>query len=185
MLKVSSPPRRPSAARCGQANVNGCSRDVYITEYQVDNFDGLATGPLRFEPLKNRGRTVQERYLSKRTLVFGSRQLFWECQQSIACEDSRSCGPFEFRMEPESEEEDAGYDRWLFTVETYTRCNLTRPSDKLPALSGMAAEYAETLRDTYVANHWLEDLPLSLVWSSASLESSVEPTLSYRAPSWS
>lgn len=37
-------------------------------------------------PLLRRGWVLQERVLSPRTLHFTSTQMFWECNQKIACE---------------------------------------------------------------------------------------------------
>jgi hypothetical protein len=45
--------------------------------------------PLKSEPLHQRGWALQERYLARRTLHFGSHQLFWNCQTLSQSEDGR------------------------------------------------------------------------------------------------
>ena len=49
-------------------------------------------------------------------------------------------------------------------MDTYTRCDLTYPEDKLPALSGIARKISEQDRDIYLAGHWRKDLALWLTW---------------------
>jgi hypothetical protein len=45
---------------------------------------------------------------------------------------------------------------WARVVELYTRCDLTKPDDKLPALSGIAMTYAAATGMTYIAGLWKE-----------------------------
>ncbi|KAE8160052.1 hypothetical protein BDV40DRAFT_271597 [Aspergillus tamarii] len=59
---------------------------------------------------------------------------------------------------------------------------MTCPSDKLPAMSGIAKEYAKVIGSAYVAGLWREFLVDELAWLP------LEPctaTSEYRAPSWS
>ncbi|TVY89211.1 hypothetical protein LAWI1_G006807, partial [Lachnellula willkommii] len=48
-----------------------------------------STDPLKSEPLHQRGWALQERYLPRRTLYFGSHQTFWNCQTLSRSEDGR------------------------------------------------------------------------------------------------
>lgn len=41
---------------------------------------------------------------------------------------------------------------------TYSRCTLTMPKDKLPALSGVVAKLYEHTKDEYMAGLWKSDL---------------------------
>jgi hypothetical protein len=62
---------------------------------------------------------------------------------------------------------------------------LTYPSDKLPALSGLASHYARLTDHHYLAGLWREDLTRLLLWS---LDPQITPRdlpPQYRAPSWS
>ena len=50
------------------------------------------------QPLNRRCWVLQERILSPRVLHFGSEQLFWECQQFVACETYHRCLPASLRQ---------------------------------------------------------------------------------------
>jgi hypothetical protein len=68
-------------------------------------------------------------------------------------------------------------------INTYSSCDLTKPDDKLVAISGNArAMRRESVNDTYLAGLWLRSLPESLAWHAYH---SILPKDSYRAPSWS
>ena len=45
-------------------------------------------------PLMERGWCFQERFLSKRYLCFGSKEILWECEEDVACSCSVGKGPF-------------------------------------------------------------------------------------------
>jgi hypothetical protein len=68
-------------------------------------------------------------------------------------------------------------------VEKYRLCSLTKESDILSALSGMANSFSNVLlRDEYLAGLWRSGLPLGLLWVSDANCSRRE---TYLAPSWS
>jgi hypothetical protein len=73
---------------------------------------------------------------------------------------------------------------WERVVELYTRCDLTKPDDKLPALSGIATTYAAATGMTYIAGLWKERLPCQLLWTVARSPESTHLSF-YRAPSFS
>ncbi|KAI1658608.1 HET-domain-containing protein [Daldinia decipiens] len=83
------------------------------------------------------------------------------------------------------------FDFWLTIIENYSSRQLTKPTDTLPALSGLAREFHRATGDTYVAGLWKMDLIQGLTWTRASLIPSGhvedEPTSldQYLAPSWS
>ena len=75
--------------------------------------------------------------------------------------------------------------RWETILQQYSRRQLTYPSDKLPALSGLASHYARLTDNGYLAGLWREDLAQLLLWS---LDPQIAPRPlppQYRAPSWS
>ena len=58
------------------------------------------------------------------------------------------------------------YDQWREIVQWYTSRSLTKKSDVLPALSGLAEEFHQiTGKDKYIAGMWEGDLINSLSWS--------------------
>lgn len=77
------------------------------------------------------------------------------------------------------------YRGWRYLVRAYSRCHLTCPLDKLPALSGLAKVYRRHLKDDYLAGLWRGDLLRGMLWHRVGV-SEHEPALTeYRAPSWS
>lgn len=70
---------------------------------------------------------------------------------------------------------------WYRILTQYSRKDLTRNSDKLPALSGVASAIHELTNYTYLAGIWKED-PKGLLWYS---DDSQPQDTSYRGPSWS
>ncbi len=171
-------------------------------------------------PLGERGWCFQERQLSPRVLHFTSHMLVWECRTCIATEDRPETGlqPIDNFQEPHVNKAfDLGigmnalrifdpaspensmsagpqgniYDRWLDAVENYSARDLTKPSDRFPALSGLAKAFVGKTNDAYLAGIWLGDFHRGLLWHRSYLGSAPLRTLkwsrpsAYRAPSWS
>ncbi|KAG6368366.1 hypothetical protein INS49_002571 [Diaporthe citri] len=68
----------------------------------------------------------------------------------------------------------------------YTGRYLTKSSDKLPAIAGLAAVIHEIAQDSYFAGHWRVEFERSLFWRTDQEVVSPEPARcrDYRAPSW-
>ena len=144
------------------------------------------------EPLNGRGWALQERLLSPRLLVFGSWQMYWQCQSVSHCAGGKMSNFSPDGMERLSNSfftdtpADSGstYDNWLDIVQEYVRRALTSPTDKLPALSGIAARFQRILGGMpYRAGHWDADLQRSLSWQVGDPQDS-RPA-EYRGPTWS
>lgn len=149
--------------------------------------------------LQTRGWVLQERLLSRRILHFGEYEMAWECGTRAACECEakpvvqvgeppwRTLYNVDWyfqRAEPELEL----LVRWMTLVQKFTARKLTFESDKLPALAGLAARAAKEMGWTYLAGLWVEQLPMTLLWTAGSLHSGVnsgERHESYQCPSWS
>ncbi|KAI1741470.1 heterokaryon incompatibility protein-domain-containing protein [Xylaria scruposa] len=77
---------------------------------------------------------------------------------------------------------------WGYIVENYSKAKLTKPTDKLVALSGVAKWLQDHKNDVYLAGLWRRGLEIQLCWTSYG---SVEESFSlagpaeYVAPSWS
>jgi len=56
---------------------------------------------------------------------------------------------------------------WSRVVEEYTRCSLTRPSDKLVAISGLAQLFQEETGDQYLAGMWKSRFLECLNWQKS------------------
>lgn len=165
-------------------------------------------------PLNRRAWVTQERMLSPRVLHFGVQQLFWECHAMEACEAfpsglPKTPDPLTFivrtglkRMQPSIRPnhnvssrgfaglEMDGYEYWDGILDIYTRSSLTRPEDKLIALSGLVKEISLLLNDNYVAGLWKNRFGSQLLWSVYKPQVANNETPSfrpdtYRAPTWS
>lgn len=163
------------------------------------------------EPLTKRGWVVQERLLPRRVLHFGSKQVFWECHEGARCEThpkTVDCSTVPENDEDEVSEPDHAwkdligapyrprckddisqlFSDWYSLQQLYSNCNLTVPSDKLVALSGIAKDMKRRLaalgcQDTkYLAGVWSQRLPQALVWNVRTAGRRPD---GYRAPSWS
>ncbi|KAF4962494.1 hypothetical protein FSARC_9417 [Fusarium sarcochroum] len=155
------------------------------------------------EPLSDRGWGLQERVLSRRMLHYGTHQMFFECNQGFRGEDGVL---LEDRFESiyEKLEEGPGVKRqrklreryelgqalsykatllatWYNLLWLYGPRKLTKASDKLPAISGLASIFAKQLDDEYVAGLWRSNLIGGLLWQGLRCRRRQE----YRAPSWS
>lgn len=147
-------------------------------------------------PLNNRGWVLQERLLAPRVLHFGLKQLVWECQEQLLCEQHPYRLPPDvsvsrFMTLKEAFVKDTAlrapfYRYWRELVTEYTRCSLTEPSDKSVAFSGIVKHMQTKTHDRYIAGMWREKLPWSLTWYVAddSQMHSSRP-IPRRAPSWS
>ena len=160
-------------------------------------------------PLVRRAWVYQERILSRRILHFTTSQVFWECKTHCACETYPSTYPvgsfspplrrinpgldgFRIRQRDGgaifNTSPDAfldGFALWNILIADYSRCSLTHDTDRLVAISGVAAKFQETLNndnDEYLAGMWRKHLPYSLTWQALGENS--RPT-SYTAPTWS
>ncbi|KAF9562628.1 HET-domain-containing protein [Agrocybe pediades] len=156
---------------------------------------------LEAEPIVKRAWTLQERALSSRTLFYASDQMYWECNQSFTCENGAV--RFKGRMNTVDEntrkidvwEDGRKQDPrglWNVQVESYSTREMSRPSDKLVAIGGLASKFAKIFKDRYLAGLWEKTIIADLWWKPTKpfmswndakdwSPSSVE----YRAPSWS
>lgn len=184
-------------------------------EYIVLDLHTLAAH-VRDAPLSQRAWVTQERFLSPRTLHMGRSQIFWECNKGLACESWPSAIPRAFEdmfgtmfrnieetlrktldssLTKQTSESTASvklqylaptYTLWGLVVKHYTQCKLTKPDDKLVALSGIAKLFQEYLpSDTYLVGLWKNDLAHGLLWRSVSYAPSPLTLMPGRAPSWS
>ncbi|KAJ9131821.1 Heterokaryon incompatibility protein [Pleurostoma richardsiae] len=161
--------------------------------------------------INKRGWVLQERLLAPRVLHFGKRQTYWECREHDAAEVYPDGLPELYRLlvytnfksfDPEvysrkmrgqlRQGYDTGhahYRRWAAIVQSYSETLITKPADKLIALSGVAKLFEELTGDTYVAGMWRRHLASELLWhvddeQQVDGRPSARPA-EYRAPSWS
>ena len=153
----------------------------------------------RLEPLNGRGWALQESVLSSRILIYSSWQLQWQCQSRKKWDGGRA-GYFitdlselaaaeNLQFEDESsncnipETQNSPWTNWRNLVSEYSKRGLTKPSDKLPALAGVASRYQNDTNDIYCAGLWKANLLTGLKWQVAE-PADHRPNI-YRAPTWS
>lgn len=107
-------------------------------------------------PLMERGWCFQERLLARRYLLFGSKEVLWECQEEVACSCSMAdgsfnprstsnrpsfpeCVPTKWQVAQLENSLDRDYASvWRNLVMAYSSRDITFARDKLPALDGLA-----------------------------------------------
>jgi Heterokaryon incompatibility protein (HET) len=121
-------------------------------------------------PLLGQGWAFQEHLLSVRVLQFTASEILWECNGASTCE----CGGLTRQGEQTKQYHTAVFGRndvqelvgrWSSIVQRYTSLALTKESDRLPALFGIANQFLrlETL-GTYYAGLWEKDFVRGLLW---------------------
>ncbi|KAI1098007.1 heterokaryon incompatibility protein-domain-containing protein [Jackrogersella minutella] len=155
------------------------------------------------EPIDDRGWTLQESYLSSRLIKFGSRQSTMICQ----CSGKRPRivdgwkenqmhqhdPSISFLSQQQSRSNEIGkiggaegnFDTlalWEKCLSMYTRRNLTVPTDRCLAISGIADQIASCIGGKYFAGIWERSLPFGLLWGVSDAQP--HPS-AYQGPSWS
>jgi hypothetical protein len=177
----------------------------YFHFWDSGGYDVFAKSP----PLFRRAWTYQERFLSKRVLWFTPYELQWECEEAVSCECSSQATFLDMkttRLPPFTESSSGEFaktlfkrqltlsseDLWTKVVSRYCHLQLTKESDKLPALAGLAQQVSRARPDSrYLAGMWSDTLVLDLLWSYNNGGKMGEPhpykplPATYRAPSWS
>jgi hypothetical protein len=148
---------------------------------------------------------LQERLLAPRILYFGRKQLFWECNELCASEtfpDGQPLGAAPYHTQQirariraiaqKSGSITKGHERealeiWRSILSLYTRSNLTRGTDKLPALAGIVKHIQPLFGNTYHVGIWKDSIILLLGWYcfSGSWRPTLPRPVEYRAPTWS
>ncbi|KAH6872968.1 hypothetical protein BKA58DRAFT_401133 [Alternaria rosae] len=144
--------------------------------------------------LNSRGWVFQERLLAPRILHFCRYQLFWECRELGACEtspeemSSRVSQGHDMKkvwQKNASNAADFYLSFWYRqVVGYYANMDLSVPSDKPIALSGIAKHIMPHNGDTYVAGMWRKSLGTHLFWAPMPDPRTSRPQI-YRAPTWS
>jgi hypothetical protein len=138
--------------------------------------------------LGKRAWVIQERYLSRRTLHFTDTQVFWECDEKATFEFdyngwlnyTHEDSDKEFRLERRP----LTRSSWETILHRYSAAHLTKASDRLVAIAGLAKSIQDVTHEDYIAGMWrgqLED-PSQLLWNACD-DNIRDPELT--APSWS
>ncbi|WQF89828.1 Putative heterokaryon incompatibility [Colletotrichum destructivum] len=145
-------------------------------------------------PLFNRAWCLQERLLSRRIIHCNYGEMAFDCGNGYSCECGgkqhyswhnvidlsgtytplRSRSKYLALLKNHTTASSTAivtkdgkidpYERWHRVVSEYTCLNLTKTSDMLPALSGLAHETAELLYDEFLAGLWSKNIEQDLMW---------------------
>jgi hypothetical protein len=83
------------------------------------------------------------------------------------------------------------YGKWYQMITEYTKREITKETDRLPALAGPAQAWAQRTGEIYACGLWNEDLAVGLLWSGSSFYAPYGSPSNLRrpseriAPSWS
>ncbi|KAH7400299.1 heterokaryon incompatibility protein-domain-containing protein [Cadophora sp. MPI-SDFR-AT-0126] len=188
-------------------------RDADVIIYARQGLDsghqrmcGNASTSTNTAPLLHRAWAYQERMLAPRMLHVHMEEMFWECKCCTICE----CGYLAWEREhlngnewspigstvtlkgrialaiDEATPIEMVHKMWLDIVEEYSMLALTKESDRLPALSGLAKRLSEKVQSAYLAGSWESNLAIGLLWHRCSiLYSSCSRDKLSNVPSWS
>lgn len=148
-------------------------------------------------PLAKRGWILQERLLSQRILYFSSTRMYIECFHNVRSDDCHYTIRWNHHYNDVATKKSIKHlqkslhclDYWSEIIQNYANLRLSKPKDRLPALSGLASEIQKATNAQYLAGIWREDISTGLAWFlSRPKEAEQAQTLSnddYIAPSWS
>lgn len=164
-----------------------------------------------YYPLLTRAWVYQERMLSTRVIHFGHYEVFLECKSGIRCEcegigyhdyssatqvvqmkleHSLALKTFdtdetETKTEDDAETQYRRAQLWRTMVATYTSLRLTKSTDRLPAIGGLAKDFATRRKSRYLAGLWEDTLNDDLLWSVTIITDKKTRQIPPAAPSWS
>lgn len=135
-------------------------------------------------PLYKRAWCFQETHLARRVLHFTPGSIIFECRTHRRAEDQVPPYPHLYSLILGQVSDST---KWRMVVRQYTSRDLTRPTDKLPAISGVASLVPQANRTDYLAGLWRESLLYDLLWN---VQPRPKEPLAYRgegytAPTWS
>ncbi|KAH7130786.1 heterokaryon incompatibility protein-domain-containing protein, partial [Dendryphion nanum] len=156
--------------------------------------------PYEHIPLLTPGWVLQEQYLSKRYLCFGPHEITWECREELAC----SCTTFPNGYNPRAQGR-SGWPHslcngnriaqiaqlssheikhlWQDIVCAFSQRDLTFPSDRLPALAGVAEVFKKHRSSRYLMGLWSDNVLHDLAWQRSPIDHPYGRSLEL-LPSW-
>jgi hypothetical protein len=170
-LKLVSFPVIPNAEDSWPAiRVRHSFQPVHHPYSNQSNRNTFSSDPLdkSVVPLLSRAWVFQERRLAPRTVHFHPSEMVMECRSSLYCEctglnniDSLSCAR---SLDLKSFQDRQVLDYWYDIVEEFSRLRLSRESDRLIALTGVATVFQDRIKSGYLAGLWQADIARGLLW---------------------
>lgn len=165
------------------------SRSIYDYPDSVPNHRspaGLWNSNVEQCPLSTRAWTLQERILAPRKLHFGADHLFWECRSSrLAQGGAAYLQAVSYpTLQLNSLHTALNTANWYYLVSLYSTRRLTKPSDRLIAISGLAKLFHAEIQQLYLAGIWAHEMHDGLAWKVQS-NTSVNRPATNTTPTWS
>ncbi|KAH8601534.1 heterokaryon incompatibility protein-domain-containing protein [Bisporella sp. PMI_857] len=175
--------------------------ETITQEENLRNYISVCDQRFHRSPLQRRGWTLQEQNLSRRVLHFTFSHIYWECREQKEDIPAHKLRPFDVPMEnrvsshnrasshtkmyvPELSLLSDPFRTWRNIVEEFTSRQLSRSSDRLPALSGLASELQLHMNSEYMVGIWLGDLK-GLLWTIGGESIICAARTDDSAPTWS
>ncbi|KAK4198551.1 heterokaryon incompatibility protein-domain-containing protein [Triangularia verruculosa] len=158
-----------------------------------------------FSALETRGWVFQETLVSVASVYVTDAGLVWDCCSAMCCQNWKpyiTTGATESnkmssktpkatwadqslvsRPDPTAAKTLSALRVWYEWVALFSRRYLSKASDKLPAIAGLASRLRDASAATYVARLWKEDIHIGLSWLGRESESLKR--LQNGTPSWS
>ncbi|KLU84479.1 hypothetical protein MAPG_03521 [Magnaporthiopsis poae ATCC 64411] len=197
-------PRSPENLSAGPFRIsNGILDGMFVAVEAAADTRWHWDDVVEYAPLNLRGWVLQERFLSPRIVHFTDDQAIWDCAESTAAEfvpsgaqalpwmKTAGIGPKRSsRILVISPEKDQAPGQWFQIVDSYSRYQLSRASDKLLALSGVVDSLRSVLgadsgEGGYYVGLWRFQMEIQLCWRTERLQGGALPTRNQFAPSWS
>lgn len=168
---------------------------IYFPSYQNTTAEDIAGATW-----VGRGWTFQERIASTRMLMFGKRNVHFQCRNGCFSMSKYQLEyPFNMVNRDLLNEGDVAliYEEWTTEIAMEFSAyglEFTRGTDILPSIAGLATLFSHRLRDDYLAGLWKKDLHRCLNWDLhrsdrlmryKDLLDGLQHPATYIAPSWS
>jgi hypothetical protein len=172
---------------------NASGHDISVYAYAKHLVCQGSEGWIGKSMLRSRAWAFQERLLGTRNIHFSFHDLKFECRSGHECECGTSSTAQYDNYELDNllsefhelgSNSEAASHLWQRVVECYSDRQLTKTSDKLPALSGVARQMEQAFGGNYLAGLWLKDLPKLLLWQFVGNMRDVSRLGRIAQPSW-
>ncbi|KAH8665315.1 heterokaryon incompatibility protein-domain-containing protein [Ilyonectria robusta] len=135
-----------------------------------DKRDLIDAPSIDAEPISKRGWTLQESWLSRRMLIYGSGQTLWQCGEGNKADGGQA--PYQYQtfkrhhFSPplDSVNTERFSSIWRDLVQDFSKRQLGDPADKLNALQGIVHELEEETGDEYFGGIWKGNPIAGLSW---------------------
>ncbi|KAI9655092.1 MAG: hypothetical protein M1821_005575 [Bathelium mastoideum] len=154
------------------------------------------------DPIRERAWCFQEQRLATRVVHFSKNEMYWECGSRSTCECGK-LGSTDYGDDPAllaryfnsvqslhqgNMQAPNKIDFWWSLVQAFSARKLTKVTDRLPAIAGLAIKMQSNELGEYYAGLWGGDLPRSLLWKTDDLtddQNKAWVPQTYIGPTWS